>query len=104
MATRPRNSSDKKNLRTCRNGHQYYKSSDCPVCPICEANKQPEEELLCSVAAPARRALENAGIKTPAQLATYTVDEVLKFHGMGPSSIPKLRTVLKSNGLTFKGG
>ena len=91
-----------KNLRTCSAGHQYYKSSDCPVCPICESAKSPKEALLSSVAAPARRALENAGILTPGQLATYTVEDVLKFHGMGPSSIPKLRAVLKANGLSFK--
>ncbi len=91
-----------KNLRTCPKGHQYYKSSDCPVCPICENMKKPVEEMLSSVAAPARRAIENAGIKTPLQLSKYTVEQLLTLHGMGPSSIPKLRLVLKSQGLSFK--
>ena len=91
-----------KNLRTCSRGHQYYKSSDCPVCPICESVRKPEEEVLSSVVAPARRALENAGIKTPGQLSTYTVTQLLQLHGMGPSSIPKLLKVLKSKGLSFK--
>lgn len=26
----------KKSIRTCKNGHKYCKSSDCPTCPICE--------------------------------------------------------------------
>ena len=90
-----------RNLKTCSSGHQYYKSSDCPVCPVCENMKKPEESF-SSVVAPARRALENAGIKTPEQLSKYTVAQLLELHGMGPSSIPKLRKVLKSNGLSFK--
>jgi hypothetical protein len=65
--------------------------------------KKPAEELLSSVSAPARRAMENAGIKTPQQLSKYTVAQLLALHGMGPSSIPKLRKVLKSQGLSFKG-
>jgi hypothetical protein len=91
-----------RNLRTCRNGHQYYKSSACPVCPICEKIKKPVEEILSSVSAPARRAIENAGVKTAQQLSNYTVKQLLTLHGMGPSSIPKLRKVLKSQGLSFK--
>jgi len=63
--------------------------------------KKPEQSF-SSVVAPARRALENAGIKTPEQLAKYTVTQLLELHGMGPSSIPKLRNVLKSKGLSFK--
>ena len=90
-----------RNLKTCSSGHQYYKSSDCPVCPICENIKKPEESF-SGVVAPARRALENTGIKTPEQLSKYTVAQLLELHGMGPSSIPKLRKVLKSNGLSFK--
>lgn len=47
----------RKTLRTCKNGHRYYKSSDCPVCPVCEEEKRPEEGFLSLVSAPARRAL-----------------------------------------------
>jgi len=90
-----------RNLKTCSRGHQYYKSSDCPVCPVCENMKKPDGSF-SSMVAPARRALENAGIRTPEQLSKYTVTELLELHGMGPSSIPKLRKVLKSKGLSFK--
>lgn len=88
-------------LRTCPRGHTFFKSSSCPVCPTCEKNRTPEQEFLAVLSAPARRALENAGIKTLKQLASYTEKEILSLHGMGPSSIPKLKRVLKAAKLTF---
>lgn len=91
----------KKNLRVCKNGHQYYKSSDCPTCPVCEEQRKPVAGFAASLAAPARRALENAGIKTLRQLAQKSEADILKLHGMGPSSIPKLRTALQAEGLSF---
>ncbi|MBL7930335.1 MAG: hypothetical protein JNL60_00450 [Bacteroidia bacterium] len=94
--------SSEKTLRICKNGHRYYKSSDCPTCPICESDKKPKGGFLALLAAPARRALENNGIKTLKQLSQYSEKEILSLHGMGPSSIPKLRAVLKAEGLQFK--
>ncbi len=91
-----------KNLRTCKNGHQYYKSSDCPTCPICEELRKPKDNFLSLLVAPARRALENNEIKTLQKLSEYSKAEVLNFHGMGPSSIPKLEKLLSENGLSFK--
>ena len=90
-----------KSLRVCSNGHSYYKSSDCPVCPLCEAERGPDEKSFSALSAPARRALENAGIKTCADLAKRTESEIMALHGMGPSSLPKLKAVLKSKGLKF---
>ena len=52
--------------------------------------------------APAKRALENNGIKTLKQLSEYHEAEILKFHGMGPSSLPKLKAALKAENLSFK--
>ena len=89
-------------LRTCKNGHQYYKSSDCPVCPICEQERKPEEGFLSLIAAPARRALERAGITTLTQLSSRSEAEILKLHGMGPGSIPKLRKALASKKMSFR--
>jgi DNA-directed RNA polymerase alpha subunit len=60
------------------------------------------QEFLSAIAAPARRALKNAGIETPEQLSGKSEAEILKLHGMGPSSIPKLRNLLKSKGLSFR--
>ncbi|KQL52300.1 hypothetical protein AN964_01235 [Heyndrickxia shackletonii] len=91
-----------KNLRTCEKGHKYYKSSDCPACPICEREPIPENGFLSILSAPARRALENNGITSIQELAKYTEKEILKFHGMGPASLPKLRSALEENGLSFR--
>ena len=65
----------KGSLRICEAGHRYYKSSDCPTCPICEQERKPEEGFLSLIAAPARRALERAGITTLAQLSKQSETE-----------------------------
>ena len=91
-----------KTLRVCSKGHKYYKSSDCPVCPICEKEKAPVAEFHSTIGAPARRALENAGIKTTVQLSKWTEKELSKLHGMGPNALGKLKAVLKAEGLSFK--
>jgi len=90
-----------KTLRICPNGHRYYKSSDCPVCPECEGERQPSPQFMSQLSAPARRALEREGINSLKKLSTYMVSEILSLHGMGPSSIPKLTQVLKENKLSF---
>ena len=88
-------------LRTCPKGHKYYKSSDCPTCPTCEAEKKPQSGFLSALSSPARRALQNEGIITLKQLTKYTEKELLQLHGLGPSSIPKLKASLKDAGLEF---
>jgi hypothetical protein len=92
---------DKKNLRTCKNGHRYYKSSDCPTCPKCEAGRKPLTGFLSILSAPARRALEGQNINSLKELSTYTENELLQLHGFGKSSLPKLRDQLRSEGLQF---
>lgn len=89
-------------FRTCKNGHQYYKSSDCPTCPVCEAERKPDSGFLAALSAPARRALEGAGINTIKKLSANSKKDILKLHGIGPSSIPKLQYALKSDGLSFR--
>jgi len=91
-----------KTLRTCKQGHQYYKSTDCPTCPVCEQERKPQEGFLAILSAPARRALEHNGITTLAELAKYSEKEILQYHGMGPASLPKLRNALQEAGLSFK--
>ncbi|MFC9707322.1 RNA polymerase alpha subunit C-terminal domain-containing protein [Paenibacillus sp. NPDC056933] len=88
-------------LRTCEQGHSYYKSSDCPTCPVCEKERKPKEGFLSLLSAPARRALENQGITTLRLLSQYTEKEILKLHGIGPSAMPKLRQALEEEGLSF---
>jgi len=91
----------RKTVRTCPKGHRFRKSSDCPTCPICEAARKPAAGFLSALSAPARRALESEGITTLARLSQYTESEILRLHGVGPSSIPKLKAALRSQGLSF---
>ena len=90
--------SSKSTKRICPNGHTYYKSSDCPVCPECEKAKKPESGFLSTLAAPARRALENEGINSLKQLSKYSEKELLSLHGIGKSAIIKLKKALQRNG------
>lgn len=81
------------------------KSSDCPVCPVCWSEYYKDEkwgEFPSNLSAPALRALLNANITTLAKLAKHTEVDILKLHGMGPASIPRLRTALKAKKLKFK--
>lgn len=89
-------------LRTCENGHRFEKSSDCPTCPTCEREREPEHGFLSELSAPARRALENEGITTVSRLAEYSDAEILALHGVGPGSLPALQTALENDGLAFK--
>lgn len=89
-------------LKVCPSGHRFYKSSDCPVCPVCEKLRNSTGNWLQLLAAPARRAIENAGIKTPEKLSSLTQKELLALHGMGKASLPILKSILKAQGLEFK--
>nr|WP_026065268.1 RNA polymerase alpha subunit C-terminal domain-containing protein [Amphibacillus jilinensis] len=92
----------KKTLRTCDKGHKYYKSSDCPTCPSCEQQQKPEAQFLAQLSNPARQALEHEGITTLQKLSTFTEREILKLHGIGPRSIPTLKSELQKQGLAFR--
>lgn len=89
-------------LRICEKGHRYFKSSDCPVCPECDSVKKPDSGFLSKLVAPARRALENAGLNTLEKLSGYSEKEILNLHGIGKSSIPVLKLELEKAGLGFK--
>ncbi len=92
----------KKNKRICKNGHTYYKSSDCPGCPLCEKTKKPKEGFLSTFAAPVKRALEAEGITSAKKLAARTEKEILSLHGIGKASLPKFHEILTREGLAFK--
>jgi predicted RecB family nuclease len=91
-----------KTLRICSKGHKYYKSSNCPVCPICEKEYKPAARFLINLSGPARRALENQGITTLLKLSKFSEKEILKLHGMGPGSMPKLKMALREKDLSFR--
>lgn len=89
-------------LRTCAKGHQFTKKSDCLTCPICEKERKPHDHFMSVLSAPARRALENNGITSIERLASLSEKELLQLHGMGKSSIPKLKSVLEVFDLRFR--
>jgi len=61
-----------------------------------------KDGFLAELAAPARRALEAAGLTTLAKLSRRSEDQVRGLHGMGPNAIAKLRALLEKEGLSFK--
>jgi hypothetical protein len=63
---------------------------------------KPENSFFAFISGPARRALESANIKTLEDLAEWTEHDLLKLHGLGPGTIPKLRKELKDKGLSFR--
>jgi len=91
-----------KKMKVCPNGHTYYKSTDCPTCPTCEAERRPSEGFLSLLSAPARRALTNVGITDLRKLSAYSEKEILALHGMGKASMPILRDALSKEGLVFR--
>ncbi|MEX0896093.1 MAG: hypothetical protein WDZ94_04125 [Patescibacteria group bacterium] len=94
-------SQTKKQKKTCSRGHVYFKSTDCPTCPLCEKEK-PKEGIFADMASPVRGALEHAGITTLAQLSKYTEKEILNMHGIGPTSMPIFKKKLYNAELSFK--
>jgi uncharacterized protein YdhG (YjbR/CyaY superfamily) len=62
-----------------------------------------EIDFLPRLSAPARRALQNNGIKKLQDQAKYTEAEILQFHGIGKTAIPVLQKALKEKGFNFKG-
>lgn len=56
---------------------------------------------LPKIAAPARRALDAAGIHTLAELARHAEAEIAALHGMGPTALAKLREALAAHGMAF---
>jgi len=92
----------KPTLRTCENGHKYYKSSDCPSCPVCEAQRKPDSGFLSLLSSPARNALVHEGITSVEKLAGYSEKKILSIHGIGPASLPALRKALAGENRRFR--
>lgn len=91
-----------KTKRICKKGHHYLKGSDCPVCPICEEERKSEADIFAGLSAPARRAIQNNHISSLEELSKYSEKEIMKFHGIGKTSIPTLKKLLTDKGLSFR--
>jgi hypothetical protein len=90
-----------KQRKVCPRGHVFFKSSDCPACPTCEAARKPAQGFLSELASPARRALTGAGLTTLAKLSKWSEARVLELHGMGPNVMKVLRKNLENDGRSF---
>jgi hypothetical protein len=91
-------------LKICSRGHKFYKSSDCPVCPICWSGfyrKGLRGDFPDKLGAPALRGLLNANIKNLNQLSQRTAEEVKEIHGVGPNAFAKLKAALRAKKLHF---
>jgi uncharacterized protein YdhG (YjbR/CyaY superfamily) len=96
------NSKLKRVKKTCKQGHVFYKSSDCPTCPICANESKASDGFMSDLSAPAQRALINKKISSLKDLASYTEKEILALHGVGKTAIPKLKAELLKAKLSFK--
>jgi hypothetical protein len=93
-----------KQLKACERGHQFKKSSSCPVCPICWSsyyNDKYRSDFPQKLGAPALRALLNADIKNLRQLTRWSEKQVLDLHGMGAKGVGELKSALRKKGLSF---
>lgn len=90
-----------KQKKICKQGHIFYKSSDCSTCLICDKEKL-KAGIFADMGSPVRRALDHARIKTLKQLARHTEQEILNMHGVGPSSMQLFKKKLKNDGFSFK--
>ena len=88
--------------KICRQGHVFYTTPGCNSCPKCEAAKRPAEGFMAELAAPARRALEGAGLTTLSKLSRKSEAQLHALHGMGPNAIGRLRAALDKEGLAFR--
>jgi hypothetical protein len=91
--------------KICSRGHVFYKSSDCPVCPMCWSGyyrKKAQSDFPSGLSAPAMRALQHAKIKNLSVLGKHTKSEILGLHGMGPSGVALLEKALRAKKLAFK--
>jgi hypothetical protein len=57
---------------------------------------------LPKLAAPARRALAQAGYENLDQLAGAKEADIMRLHGMGSTAMEALRNVLRDRGLSFQ--
>lgn len=65
-------------------------------------SKKSNDEIFPGLGNPAKRALASAGVDSLKKLSSYTEKEVLKWHGLVPSSIPVLKKLLAEKGLSFR--
>jgi hypothetical protein len=79
---------------TCENGHTFEKSSNCRICPTCSAKEHKDHNFLQHFSSPAQRALVQAGITSIESLKSAPFNDLIKLHGIGPTTIIKFKELL----------
>ncbi len=80
----------------------YLSHKDTAMKKANPSRRHMESDLPPELAAPARRALDRAGIVRLEQLARLSQAEVGQLHGIGPQALALLRRALGAKGLSFK--
>ena len=80
--------------KRCSEGHVFFNTTNCPVCPICEKTRVPIADFLSLFPAPAQRALENHGVTNLESLVATPESELLSYHGFGPASVKIVRMLI----------
>lgn len=65
--------------------------------------ENPTTDLPGKLGNPAKRALDQAGLKTLQDVSQWKKSEILKLHGVGPNAIQQLEQAFEKNGLYFTG-
>ncbi len=69
---------------------------------LMENEKKAGVGFLSSLPAPAKRALQTAGIDNLKKLSKYSEEDLLALHGFGKSSLPVIKEALTEAGLSLK--
>jgi uncharacterized protein YdhG (YjbR/CyaY superfamily) len=77
--------------------------SSCDSKGVSEFDYSKLAQELRILSRPAQRALINAGLFSPARIARKSEGDLLKLHGLGPTSMPVIRKVLAARALKLKG-
>ena len=80
---------------------QYRVQQNLEMAALKTTKRAKPAHFAAGLSAPAKRALENKGIKTLEQLANYSEADILALHGIGPSALPILRQALAAQELSF---
>jgi hypothetical protein len=91
-------------LKICSRGHKFYKSSDCPICPICWSGyyrTKNQSDFPKELSAPALRALLHAKITKLVQLAKFREKQIADLHGMGPKGVGMLKKAMCTKKISF---
>lgn len=81
----------------------YHQPSQHPRVPTKPTATHPNADAFpIGLSGPALRALNNAGIRTMAHVATHTAAEIAALHGMGPKGVRALGEALAANGQQWR--